>query len=188
MNRIATGYHRSARRALRGVPTALGMAAALLLAVALGACRTTPEEEEGLGERAGGIERGAGEFDEGGGSLERRDLEAESARLETVYFDFDSAAIRADMRPVLQENARTIRERDYRRVVLEGHTDERGSEQYNLALGERRAHAVKRYLVQLGVPGSRLETVSFGESSPAAEGHDESAWRWNRRVEFRVVQ
>lgn len=188
MNRISTGDDERARRALRGATTAFGVVAALALALALGACRTTPEEEGLEGGPGSGIERGSGEFDEGGGSLERRDLEAESARLETVYFDFDSAEIRPDMRPVLQQNARTIRDADYGRVVLEGHTDERGSEQYNLALGERRAHAVKRYLVQLGVPGSRLETVSFGESSPAAEGHDESAWRWNRRVEFRVVQ
>ncbi len=187
MQPILLGDHRSARGTLRGAATVLAPAAALLLAVSLGACRTTPEEEPTDTGRSG-VERGSGEFDEGGGSLERRDLEAESARLQTVYFDFDSAEIRPDMRPVLQQNAGILRDAGYRRVVLEGHTDERGSEEYNLALGERRAHAVKRYLVQLGVPGDRLEPVSFGESSPAARGHDESAWRWNRRVEFRVVQ
>ena len=69
-------------------------------------------------------------------------------------------------------------------VVIEGNTDERGSEEYNLALGERRADTVKRYLVDLGVPSARLSTVSFGESRPAVQGHDESAWRYNRRVEF----
>ena len=187
MDRISRGGEEGARRVLRGAGATVAMTAALGLVLALGACRTTPEAE-GEGPGSGRIERGAGEFDEGPGSLERRDLEAESARLETVYFDFDSAEIRSDMRPVLQQNARTIRDGGYERVVLEGHTDERGSEQYNLALGERRAHAVKRYLLQLGVPGDRLETVSFGESRPAARGHDESAWRWNRRVEFRVVR
>jgi peptidoglycan-associated lipoprotein len=69
-------------------------------------------------------------------------------------------------------------------VTLEGHCDDRGSEEYNLALGERRASAVKRYLVDLGVSASRLRTVSFGEAKPSAAGHDESAWKWNRRVEF----
>ena len=71
---------------------------------------------------------------------------------------------------------------------MEGHCDERGSEEYNLALGERRANAVRQYLVNLGVTNSTLDTVSFGESKPAVQGHDESAWRWNRRAEFRVVR
>ena len=69
-------------------------------------------------------------------------------------------------------------------VVIEGNTDERGSEEYNLALGERRANTVKRYFVDMGVPSARLSTVSFGESRPAVQGHDESAWRYNRRADF----
>ncbi len=72
------------------------------------------------------------------------------------------------------------------KLTLEGNTDERGSQEYNLALGERRANAVKRYLVDLGVPASRFRTVSFGEDRPAVPGHDDSAWRWNRRVDFAV--
>ena len=71
-------------------------------------------------------------------------------------------------------------------LTLQGNCDERGSEEYNLALGERRAASVKKYLVDLGVPSSRLKTVSFGESKPAVPGHDESAWKWNRRVDFGV--
>ena len=71
-----------------------------------------------------------------------------------------------------------------RDITIQGNTDERGSEEYNLALGERRATAVTRYLVDLGVPGSRLRTVSFGEAKPAVPGHDESAWRYNRRSDF----
>jgi peptidoglycan-associated lipoprotein len=69
-------------------------------------------------------------------------------------------------------------------VTVQGHTDERGSQEYNLALGERRASAVKRYLVDLGVSASRLRLVSFGEAKAAVPGHDESAWRYNRRSEF----
>ncbi len=75
---------------------------------------------------------------------------------------------------------------EWKTITLEGHTDERGTEEYNLALGERRANAVMQYLVDLGVPTGRMITVSFGEGSPAVQGHDESAWRWNRRVEFKV--
>ena len=75
---------------------------------------------------------------------------------------------------------------DWRRVTLQGYCDERGSEEYNLALGERRASSVKRYLETLGIPAGRLDTVSFGEADPAVPGHDEAAWRWNRRVQFHV--
>jgi peptidoglycan-associated lipoprotein len=107
--------------------------------------------------------------------------------LETVYFDFDSAAIRSDMRPVLQGDVSKIgANASWKMVVIEGHCDERGSEEYNLALGERRANTVKQYLVDSGVSGGRIDTVSFGEAKAAVQGHDESAWKWNRRAEFVV--
>lgn len=104
--------------------------------------------------------------------------------VQTVYFDYDKAEIRPDARAVLQNNADVIGSGDGPVITIEGHCDERGSEEYNLALGERRANAVKRYLVDLGVPSSRLRTVSFGEARPAVQGHDESAWRYNRRADF----
>jgi peptidoglycan-associated lipoprotein len=112
------------------------------------------------------------------------------AGLEPIYFDFDRAVIRDDQKPTLRSNSSAIADdgRSWRTVVVEGHTDERGSEEYNLALGERRANSVRAYLINLGVAGSTLDTVSFGESKPAVQGHDESAWRWNRRAEFRVVR
>lgn len=111
------------------------------------------------------------------------------AELATIYFDYDRSDVREDARRVLRANAQSIQGNNaWGTVTLEGHCDERGSEEYNLALGERRATAAKRYLVDLGVPGSRVVTVSFGETSPAVQGHDESAWNWNRRVEFRVSQ
>jgi len=107
--------------------------------------------------------------------------------LKTVYFDFDRSTIRADQRGNLQTDAEMIKQRTELGVVtLQGNCDERGSEEYNLALGERRASAVKQYLVDLGVAAARLRTVSFGESKPAVAGHDESAWKWNRRVDFAV--
>ena len=107
--------------------------------------------------------------------------------LETVYFDFDSAAIRSDMRPVLQGDVSKIgANASWKMVVIEGHCDERGSEEYNLALGEHRANTVKQYLVDSGVSGAKIDTVSFGEAKAAVQGHDESAWKWNRRAEFVV--
>ena len=107
--------------------------------------------------------------------------------LGSIYFDYDSAEIRGDARTTLKANGQAIGSHsEWKTITLEGHTDERGSEEYNLALGERRANAAKQYLIDLGAPGSRMITVSFGEASPAVQGHDESAWRWNRRVEFKV--
>jgi peptidoglycan-associated lipoprotein len=109
--------------------------------------------------------------------------------LETIYFDYDSAAIKSDQRSVLQGDASKIGQNaGWKMVVIEGHCDERGSEEYNLALGERRAAAVKQYLVDSGVSGAKLDTVSFGEAKPAVQGHDEAAWKWNRRAEFVVSQ
>ena len=119
---------------------------------------------------------------------EKQETVSDTARgteveLETVYFDFDRFDIRADARPVLRGNAAVISDASGK-VTIEGHCDERGSAEYNLALGERRANAVKRYLVDLGVSSSKLRTVSFGEERPAVQGHDESAWRYNRRADF----
>ena len=116
---------------------------------------------------------------DGGGSTQSL------SELQTIYFDFDRYAIRSDSKGALGANAAAIkRKAGWGTLIVEGNTDERGSEEYNLALGERRATAVKRYLVDLGVPSSRLRTVSFGEAKPAVPGHDESAWRYNRRSDF----
>jgi peptidoglycan-associated lipoprotein len=93
--------------------------------------------------------------------------------------------LRADARASLEARAEAIQQHPELGVVtIQGHCDERGSDEYNLALGKKRAAAVKRYLVDLGVPASRLETVTFGESRPAVPGHDEKAWRYNRRSEL----
>ncbi len=145
----------------------------------------------GSDEEAGG---GSSEFDTGGDSGMgggAGDLSGGVAvpELEAVYFDYDRALIRDDQKPTLRGNSSAIVSRDeWRTIVVEGHCDERGSEEYNLALGERRANSVKQYLANLGVPSGRMDTVSFGESKPAVQGHDESAWKWNRRAEFRVIR
>jgi peptidoglycan-associated lipoprotein len=104
-----------------------------------------------------------------------------------VYFDLDRWELRKDSRQRLKASAEQIQARPgWGVLTIEGHCDERGSEEYNLALGERRAGAVKRYLVDLGMPASNLETVSYGESRPAAVGHDERVWSLNRRAEIRI--
>ena len=102
-----------------------------------------------------------------------------------VYFDFDSYAVRADAQPVIEGHARVLVANKARRLVLEGHTDERGGREYNLALGQKRAEAVARSLVLLGAGEGQLEAVSFGKERPAAEGGDEAAWEKNRRVELK---
>jgi len=113
--------------------------------------------------------------------------DGERGLLETVYFDYDSAALKSDARVLLQKNVGTIGANSgWQMITIEGHCDERGSEEYNLALGERRAGAVRQYLVDSGVSGAKLDTVSFGEAKAAVQGHDESAWKWNRRGEFVV--
>lgn len=102
----------------------------------------------------------------------------------TVYFGFDQHLLSDEAREILDDNAKYLRLRRSLRVRVEGHCDERGPTEYNLALGERRARAVKDYLVGLGIPAERIETISFGKERPAVEGHDETAWAKNRRSEF----
>jgi len=103
----------------------------------------------------------------------------------TVYFDFDSFAIRDEFKPVIEGHARVMSRDNGKRMVIEGHTDERGGREYNLALGQKRAEAVVRSLVLLGVGERQLEAVSYGEERPAAQGSDESAWSRNRRAEIK---
>ena len=110
----------------------------------------------------------------------------EMMSLSTIYFDYDSSSVREDQRSAMDENARKLREyQPEDMVVVEGHSDERGTIEYNLALGEQRAQAVKAYLVDAGVAESRIETVSLGEERPAVTGSDESTWAQNRRVELK---
>jgi peptidoglycan-associated lipoprotein len=124
----------------------------------------------------------AQEFSDDGGSAPAA-AETPVAGLETVYFDYDQSVIRDDQRATLGNNANAIKGMSLAKVTVEGHCDERGSDEYNLALGERRANAVKQYLADSGVAAT-IDTVSYGESRPAVQGSDESAWRMNRRAEF----
>ncbi len=104
-----------------------------------------------------------------------------------IFFDFDKFDLRADARERLQKNADFMNQYPTLEFGLEGHCDERGTNEYNLALGERRAHAAKDYLVSLGVSSNRVRTISYGEEKPFCMGHDESCWQDNRRGHFIVT-
>lgn len=103
-----------------------------------------------------------------------------------IYFDFDKSNIRPDAREVLKANADYFLKNSSAAVVIEGHCDERGTAEYNMALGQRRAEEAKKYLVNLGVKESKMKTVSYGKERPVDPGHDEAAWAKNRRDHFVV--
>jgi len=105
-------------------------------------------------------------------------------QLSDAFFDFDSYALSSEAKGTLEQNAKQLKAATAGNVTIEGHCDERGTEAYNLALGEKRANAAKDYLVALGVSGSRINTVSYGKQRPFDDGHDESAWAKNRRAHF----
>jgi peptidoglycan-associated lipoprotein len=102
----------------------------------------------------------------------------------SIYFDFDSFAIRDEYRGTIDAHARYLTSTQGRRVLIQGNTDERGSREYNLALGQKRAEAVRRALGALGVPESQMEAVSLGEERPRATGSDEASWAENRRADL----
>lgn len=118
-------------------------------------------------------------------SMEAADAAEEKAlQTRVIYFDFDSSVIKPEFEDVLKAHAEYIAGHPGISVVLEGHADERGTREYNIALGERRAKAVRQVLTLQGVPQKQLQVISFGEERPVALGHDESAWALNRRVEL----
>ena len=104
--------------------------------------------------------------------------------LKDLFFDFDKAAVRDDQKAALNDNVAWLKANPGAKITLEGHCDERGMAEYNLGLGERRAKAVKDYLIAAGVPADRIATISYGKERPFVLGRDESAWKWNRRGHF----
>lgn len=107
--------------------------------------------------------------------------------LQTVYFGFNSAVLSATTRSALENNAQFLKDNTSVEVQIEGHCDERGGVQFNIALGEKRARSIKRYLVSMGVTSSRVSTISYGKERPIAFGHEDSAWSQNRRGNFVVT-
>lgn len=165
------------------------LAIALSLAVVAG-CSSTGGSQDGdldggLADGSGvstGTAGGTGVSGNQGGQMTDADGRIPATR--TIYFEFDSDAIRSEFESVLTAHARFLRANPDASVILQGHTDERGTREYNLALGERRAGSVERYLNVQGVSPSQVEVVSYGEERPAARGANEQAYAQNRRVVF----
>jgi peptidoglycan-associated lipoprotein len=102
----------------------------------------------------------------------------------SVYFDFDSYSVKDEYQSLLQQHAQYMKSHPQRHVLIQGNTDERGTSEYNLALGQKRAEAVRRALSLMGVPDSQMEAVSLGKEKPLATGHDEASWAQNRRADL----
>jgi peptidoglycan-associated lipoprotein len=111
----------------------------------------------------------------------------EKGYIQDAYFDYDASTLSADAQTALQSSATWLKKNDKYNLLVEGHCDERGTEQYNLALGDRRANTAREYLAALGVDGSRIRTVSYGEERPFDAGHDDSSWAKNRRAHLVLV-
>jgi peptidoglycan-associated lipoprotein len=155
------------------------------LAVALSGCSSTPKLSAPPARSGGptsGQQMGAGQS----GGVNQDNLSGPPASVgRVVYFDFDSFVIKPEYQDLIAQHAHYLQSHTASHVTLEGNTDERGSREYNLALGQKRAEAVQRVLVLDGASSSQIESVSFGAEKPADPGHDEGAYAKNRRVEFR---
>jgi peptidoglycan-associated lipoprotein len=168
-----------------------------IIAAALAGCSTTPTTEAPVEDRgtAGATAPGAGGAQTGGaqsggvtgsqvggtqGAAALRDPNSILSK-RSVYFDFDSFVVKDEFKPLVEAHARYLQQNANARMTIQGNTDERGSREYNIALGQKRADAVKRMMLLLGARDNQIETVSFGEERPKNPGHDESAWAENRR-------
>jgi peptidoglycan-associated lipoprotein len=120
------------------------------------------------------------------GSKSLDDLNRDSP-LRPLFFELDSADVSAEGQQVMQANAAVLKKYPAMQITIEGHCDERGTAEYNLALGERRAVAAKNYLVSLGIPADKIKTVSYGKEFPFEPGHDDAAWQKNRRAHFVIT-
>ena len=161
------------------IRTTLGITLALLVGVG---CYTPSSNTSSSADRDMGDEADAG-------NLNKRNLadgseDSSPGDLRTVYFGYDAYSLSSDSRQLLRHNAAILQQNKNAKLEIQGNCDERGTEEYNLALGKRRAESAKRYLVDLGIPANRLTTVSFGEENPAVRGHNEAAWAQNRRDDF----
>ena len=168
-----------------------------IIAAALAGCSTTPTTEAPVEDRgtAGATAPGAGGAETGGaqsggvtgsqlggaqGAAALRDPNSILSK-RSIYFDCDSFVVKDEFKPLVEAHARYLQQNSNARMTIQGNTDERGSREYNIALGQKRADAVKRMMLLLGARDNQIETVSFGEERPKNSGHDESAWAENRR-------
>ena len=164
---------------------------AVLAAAVLAGCSSTPlpDNQAPVENRSTGAVPGAG----AGGTAQSRVTPVDINQTNSValanmprlvYFDFDSYIVKDEFRPTVEANAKVLTADRKRKVSIEGHTDERGGREYNLALGQRRAEAVGKSLALLGAESTQVEAVSFGKERPAMQGSDEAAWAKNRRAEL----
>ena len=163
------------------------LAAALLV---LGGCAAKKAQPAAPGAGAGGLgEKGIGPSASSLTEFQQGTLGSnQGGPLTDVHFDYNDFTIRAQDSQILRSNASWLNSNSKTRVQVEGHCDERGSEEYNIALGAKRAQAAKDYLVTLGVAGDRLSTISYGKELPLCTDHDEPCWERNRRAHFVVTQ
>jgi peptidoglycan-associated lipoprotein len=177
----------------------------LALFLALAACAPSATEKPdpkagGAGSKSGadarggeGARGGAKEADTGSSSLKdlkegKSPITPASSPLKDVYFDYDRYDLNADARTILRANADWLKGNPNARVEIEGHCDDRGTNEYNLALGAKRAQAAREYLATLGVAAARLSTISYGEEIPVCREQDEGCWKQNRRARFVILQ
>lgn len=158
-------------------------------ALLLGACSSVKLDDKPPVEERSGTTPGAGDartvapINATGSTDPLNDPQGLLAK-RSVYFDLDSYTVRDEFKPVIEAHARYLNANKTRKIVIQGNTDERGGSEYNLALGQKRAEAVRRSLSLLGVSENQMEAVSFGKEKPKAQGSDEGAWAENRRVDI----
>ncbi len=160
----------------------------MCLVVALVSCskKDVKQDEPGFSPTDGATAEG-GDLGAAAPALSAGDASVAAPELDVVYYGFDSFSLSNEGREALKTNAQWLSENPSATVQIEGHCDERGTTEYNLALGERRANAAKDYLQKLGVDASRVSVISYGEERPAEMGSDESAWARNRRASFVIL-
>lgn len=160
----------------------------VVAAILAAACSNTPLDEPGFSERAATSTAKSSSAQSSVAPVQAQPTPADAIgpvnTSRTVYFDLDSYAIRSEFRPLLETHARYLRANTSRKVVIGGHTDERGGREYNVALSQQRSETVRRALALLGVSSQQVEAIGFGEEKPAAAGSDEAAWAKNRRAEI----
>ena len=164
-----------------------------LIAAALVGCSTTPTTEAPVVDKTGAGAAGAAGAQTtgaGAGGVSGAETGSASSPLRdpnnilskrSVYFDYDSFVVKDEYKPLVEAHARWLQAHSDSRMTIQGNTDERGSREYNIALGQKRADALKRMMVLLGARDGQIETVSFGKEKPKNPGHDEAAWAENRR-------
>jgi peptidoglycan-associated lipoprotein len=146
--------------------------------------KATVKDDAATGEKKVAAQSDAQSKDMEQSQVTKANAKADAAALGTAYFGYNSAKIRKGDQAALNKNAKWLKANNAAKVTLEGYCDERGTAEYNLALGERRAKSAAKYLVSKGISAKNLKTVSFGKDKPVDPGHNEKAWAKNRRVEF----